>query len=589
MQRGIVIAGALAAGIAAMAPAAAEAGPVLAHRRRTRGPLAVKGKRPRARPAMRRATRPGSGRGGPGRGRTERHAPDDGIVSYRWTVGGDAIRDYTTCRPIMVGGARTFAPVAFSVARGRQDGAGNSVFDSDAGGCTFYWRLRETVLPRANVPVTVQVLEQHPGDPAPHACVGVTATRLYTVSARRTARAPAGGLLRRDQPLAPGSYTHPYWHFLFTPDQPVPRTRLPRVPPRVPAQLRRVARRVRLPDRRASTLPIPGGTRFPRHDGFTLAHTLRDYESSDSARPSWTRSATRRRPLPSARFASRTTRQRRLPPSSRTSGPTSTTSAASSSSRGTAVRMSTSAATWGAQHRSARPDLLALARVRRPRVPGLPRHERRRGLGERGRRARRAAGGALWRCARLKAAASASGCYRPGAARGARRDRRHAGPRCHRGRWRERPDRRALGGDDVVCGGPGRDRLSGGPGDEEIMGDAGADRIGGNAGSDTIEAGAGNDRVSAGSGPDHPSGGSGNDVVEGGTGSEWMIIGGRGNDRLDGGPGRDHLHGGPGSDRLAGGPGMDGLLGEGGNDRLDGRRRPRPGALSPPTAASTST
>ena len=124
-------------------------------------------------------------------------------------------------------------------------------------------------------------------------------------------------------------------------------------------------------------------------------------------------------------------------------------------------------------------------------------------------------------------------------------------------------------GDDVLIGGPGRDRLFGRDGDDSLFGGDGNDRLYGGRGDDTLSGGDGNDRLYGGRGDDTLFGGDGNDRLSGGKGDD-TLSGGDGNDRLSGGKGDDILSGGGGNDRLSGGKGDDILSGGDGNDRLSG-------------------
>jgi hypothetical protein len=571
MRCGIVIAGLLAAGVAAMVPGAAEADPcsltgvTLDDVSPSKGSADEVDRQSSTKVVGQEVRLTAVLQGAP---------PDVGTVSYRWTVGGDAIRDYDDVEPIMVGSVLTFAPVAFSVRPADdQDGAGNSLFDTGRPGLRFFWRMRNTALPLADVPVTVQVLEQHPGDPTPHACAGVTATRQHTVTRNRRSREhqPEDFYVEINHARRIHQ-THANWHSLFNPRRPGYRGRAFLVFHRAYLANYDAWRAEFGYPPKGVYQPLNAGARIPDEDddGYTLAHVPRLRQSSDHGRPSWTRAgsagaAVEVDPLCQPHFPA-------------AMGP------AKLEDFGTNIDF------FGCQleftwHGDPHVDI----------------------GGDMGHPSTAQMDPIFWRWHGFvdgvyQAYLNTSGVAAPASAAAVlAAPRRHvpaagqaqSGGRCLGLRPTERGtsgadtivgtqgrdviagaagnDRiRALGGDDVVCGGPGRDRLSGGSGDESIMGDAGADRIRGNAGRDTIEAGAGNDRVSAGSGADLPSGGSGDDVVEGGTGSEWMIIGGSGDDRLDGGPGRDHLEGGPGSDRLEGGSGMDSLVGDGGNDRLDG-------------------
>jgi hypothetical protein len=69
----------------------------------------------------------------------------------------------------------------------------------------------------------------------------------------------------------------------------------------------------------------------------------------------------------------------------------------------------------------------------------------------------------------------------------------------------------ALGGDDVLILGRGRDAASGGPGNDIIFG---------GAGNDSLDGGTGNDRIYGGSGDDRLTGGGGRDLLVGGAGDD---------------------------------------------------------------------
>ena len=139
MHRGIVIA-ALAGGFAAAAAPAASAAPctLTGVALEDRSPSKDAGDRALRRGATKNVgqeIRMGTQLSGP--------RPTGDRVSFRWTVGGDAIRNYTDVTPITVqfrpkagpcAHGPTFAPVAFNVTPAdRTDGGGNSVFDSDDG------------------------------------------------------------------------------------------------------------------------------------------------------------------------------------------------------------------------------------------------------------------------------------------------------------------------------------------------------------------------------------------------------------------------------------------------------------------------
>jgi len=108
---------------------------------------------------------------------------------------------------------------------------------------------------------------------------------------------------------------------------------------------------------------------------------------------------------------------------------------------------------------------------------------------------------------------------------------------------------RGGAGDDMITGGPFRDRLRGGSGNDVIRGAQGNDRIWGNSGRDTILGGSGNDRLRGGTGRDIIRGNSGDDRLWGGSGRD-VLRGGRGADEIRGGAGNDRAYGGRGADTL---------------------------------------
>lgn len=579
MHRRSVIAGLLAAGLAAaLAPAAAAApcsltGVALEDRSPSKGTSdehARRGATKNVGQEVRVAAEP------------EGTPPVGGIVSYRWTVGGDAIRDYDDVTPITVQykekskparSVPTFAPTDFVVAPADgTDDLGNSTFDTDARRLTFYWRMRGATLPRANVPVTVQVLEQHPGDTAPHVCAGVTATSLYTVERNKTNREnqPEDYYVEINHARRIHD-THAVWHTLFSPSQPTYRGRDFLIFHRAYLGNYDAWRAEFGYPPKGVYQPLTGGAQIPAtdDDGYTLAHAGRKSQSSDKARPSWTRGGSSGAPVA-------------VDPWCRPHYPTAPAVAKLEdfSSDIDYFGCQLEFAWHGGPHVDIGGDMGDPSTAQRDPifwrwhafVDGVYQVY----LGRQGTTTSASAAAVLAQPRRVSAARPARSrgrCLglRP-TKRGTRGDDVISGTRgldvIAGGAGDDRI--RGLGGDDVICGGRGRDRIAGGPGDDQIMGDAGADVVRGDGGSDSIEAGAGADRVIAGSGPDYPSGGLGDDVIAGGAGGEWMILGGPGDDRIDGGPGRDHLHGGPGSDRLDGGGGMDGLVGEGGNDLLAG-------------------
>ncbi|MEO1524778.1 MAG: NosD domain-containing protein [Planctomycetota bacterium] len=158
----------------------------------------------------------------------------------------------------------------------------------------------------------------------------------------------------------------------------------------------------------------------------------------------------------------------------------------------------------------------------------------------------------------------------------------------------------ALGGADLVFGGPGNDWIDAGVGSDHVEGGQGDDQIfagrglanhlfgnegddtiwGSHVGDDVIDGGAGNDDINAQAGDDTIDGGSGHDRIDGGPGID-IVRGGDGDDELRGGGGAgDQLFGEAGDDLLIGsddgadsifgGPGDDRARGRGGNDTIEG-------------------
>lgn len=95
-------------------------------------------------------------------------------------------------------------------------------------------------------------------------------------------------------------------------------------------------------------------------------------------------------------------------------------------------------------------------------------------------------------------------------------------------------------GDDVICGLGGSDTIKGLGGNDALYGDS----CPGRASASTARL------------PSAAAARTRNDLLVGGPGKD-RLYGGPGKDRLYGGPGSDRLYGGPGSDRVYGGPGND--------------------------------
>lgn len=134
-------------------------------------------------------------------------------------------------------------------------------------------------------------------------------------------------------------------------------------------------------------------------------------------------------------------------------------------------------------------------------------------------------------------------------------------------------------GDDVLCGGPGKDELRGRDGDDTLLGAGGNDVLQGQAGNDILIGGPGDDVIQGNGGFDTasfqgaPNGvtvdlaagiatGEGTDTLLGmddviGSPQADKVIGSETNNVLDGRDGDDVLVGSAGSDRLIGGPGSD--------------------------------
>jgi Ca2+-binding RTX toxin-like protein len=105
---------------------------------------------------------------------------------------------------------------------------------------------------------------------------------------------------------------------------------------------------------------------------------------------------------------------------------------------------------------------------------------------------------------------------------------------------------RALGGDDIICSGPGHDTIIGGAGDDLIDGGNGRDLLSGGIGDDRIIGGAGNDTLFGEDGTDRLEGGAGNDTLFGEDGTDFLF-----GDPLGGGAGRRNI------DKGDGGPDFD--------------------------------
>jgi hypothetical protein len=117
----------------------------------------------------------------------------------------------------------------------------------------------------------------------------------------------------------------------------------------------------------------------------------------------------------------------------------------------------------------------------------------------------------------------------------------------------------AGGGNDVVAGGPGRNRILGEDGRDVLAGGGAGDKLVGGGGRDGLIGFGGDDLIQGGQGADAIFGFGGDDILQGGTGSD-TLLGGRGDDRLLGGPKHDLLEAGKGVDVLLGETGRDRLL-----------------------------
>lgn len=85
-------------------------------------------------------------------------------------------------------------------------------------------------------------------------------------------------------------------------------------------------------------------------------------------------------------------------------------------------------------------------------------------------------------------------------------------------------------GNDVLRGGPGRQRMFGGKGRDTLIGRAGDDRIQGGPGRDTLNGGSGDDDIRGGGGEDMASGKSGRDSFRMRDGDVDTVLGGKGRD-----------------------------------------------------------
>jgi len=111
---------------------------------------------------------------------------------------------------------------------------------------------------------------------------------------------------------------------------------------------------------------------------------------------------------------------------------------------------------------------------------------------------------------------------------------------------------KAGSGDDLLCGGNGKDRFfNGGGGEDVLYGGAGDDAyFNGDGGNDVLDGGSGDDYSFYGE--------EGNDILYGGAGDDRFFYGGEGNDVLYGGDGDDtSFDGGEGNDVFHGGDGDD--------------------------------
>ena len=117
----------------------------------------------------------------------------------------------------------------------------------------------------------------------------------------------------------------------------------------------------------------------------------------------------------------------------------------------------------------------------------------------------------------------------------------------------------AGAGNDVVVGGPGRNRILGEEGRDVLAGGNGDDKIVGGPGRDGLIGFGGDDLIQGGPGADALFGFGGDDILQGGPGSD-TLLGGRGDDRLLGGFKHDLLEAGKGVDVLLGQRGQDRLL-----------------------------
>ena len=127
----------------------------------------------------------------------------------------------------------------------------------------------------------------------------------------------------------------------------------------------------------------------------------------------------------------------------------------------------------------------------------------------------------------------------------------------------------ALGGNDIILGGPATDIIRAGEGNDFIRARRSNDVVYGEGGNDVIYGGIGDDSLF---------GGEGDDLLDGGPGGDGMD-GGEGNDTLRGGQGENHYTGGSGEDTFsfadAVSPGFSG----GGSGGFEGFPGSEPGVL----------
>ena len=513
--------------------------------------------------------------------------------SFRWTVGGDAIRDYTDvvkARDTSVRGKAVveYAPTPFVITEADdRDDQGRSIFQTTAGQLTFYFRMAgptDPALPAA-VPVTAQLREQHAGDGAPHDCAGVTAQTTFTVDRNKT-----------DEERQPEDYyveinhsrrvyaTHQYWHdlhniksigydgadFLTFHHDYLTGYDGYRATFGYPSKDEFV------PTKAFTPVPLD-------EDGFTLAHdprkpgnhgdsTCKDVRPKVSP-PSTPGSCAERPPwlVRRAQNPSGVTPRNVAPACMKVPRAHAISSLDDFGTERSWFGCMLEFGWHGGPHNDIGGDMGNSGTAHRDPVfwrwhgyvdsiyqdylnlTGLP--------SSHSVLATAPTSAAVGRC--LGLVPTITGTRRADVLRGtAGRDVIAGG--------RGDDVIRGLGGEDVICGDRGDDRIFAGDGEDDVIGESGEDVLHGQGSADGLSGGKGDDRLLGGSGADKPDGGSGDDLVAGGGGDEWMMFGGPGDDRVRGGPGNDHLHGGLGDDRLAGGPGDDGLVGEGGDDELDG-------------------